>query len=128
MERREFLLKDALKQVDDEYDFIFIDCPPSLELLTRNALCAADANTAARIAAIQLAGERGYAEALPILRKALSSPRRDAVLDIVAIGSIGLLGDSSDIPRLSHFIKCDSRRAPAAEAAIRRIDERLGVK
>ena len=92
------------------------------------ALCGPDANPAARVAAIQLAGERGYAEALPVLRKALSSPRRDAVIDIVAIGSVGLLGDSSDIPRLSHFIKCDSRRAPAAEAAIRRIDERLGVK
>ena len=91
------------------------------------ALCGSDANPAARVAAIQLAGERGYGEALPILRKVLSSPRRDAVLDIVAIGSVGLLGDSSDIPRLSHFIKCDSRRAPAAEAAIRRIDERLGV-
>ena len=68
------------------------------------------------------------AEALPVLRKALSSPRRDAVLDIVATGSVGLLGDSSDIPRLSHFMKCDSRRAPAAEAAIRRINERSGVK
>lgn len=42
MERREFLLKDALSQVRDNYDFIFIDCPPSLELLTLNALCAAD--------------------------------------------------------------------------------------
>ena len=92
------------------------------------AMCAADSNPAARIAAIQLAGEHGYAEALPILRKVLSSPRRDAVLDIVAIGSIGLLGDSSDIPQLSHFMKCDSRRAPAAEAAIRRINERFGVK
>ena len=92
------------------------------------AMCAADSNPAARIAAIQLAGEHGYAEALPILRKVLSSPRRDTVLDIVAIGSVGLLGDSSDIPRLSHFIKCDSRRAPAAEAAIRRINERSGTR
>ena len=92
------------------------------------ALCGSDANPAARVAAIQLAGERGYGEALPILRKALSSPRRDAVLDIVAIGSVGLLGDSSDIPQLSHFMKCDSRRAPAAEAAIRRINERSGAK
>ncbi|MBP3485613.1 MAG: ParA family protein, partial [Oscillospiraceae bacterium] len=41
-ERREFLLKDALAQVKDRYDYIFIDCPPSLELLTLNALCAAD--------------------------------------------------------------------------------------
>ena len=42
MERREFLLKDAIGQVKDHYDFVFIDCPPSLELLTLNALCAAD--------------------------------------------------------------------------------------
>ena len=42
MNRREFLLKDALDQVADNYDFILIDCPPSLELLTLNALCAAD--------------------------------------------------------------------------------------
>ena len=42
MENREFLLKNALAQVNDRYDYIFIDCPPSLELLTLNALCAAD--------------------------------------------------------------------------------------
>lgn len=39
---RQFLLKKALDQVRGDYDFIFIDCPPSLELLTLNALCAAD--------------------------------------------------------------------------------------
>ena len=42
MENREFLLRDALAKVKDQYDFIFIDCPPSLELLTLNCLCAAD--------------------------------------------------------------------------------------
>lgn len=42
MERREFLLRDALEQLAADYDFIFIDCPPSLELLTLNGLCAAD--------------------------------------------------------------------------------------
>ena len=42
MERREYLLKEALESVKAGYDFVFIDCPPSLELLTLNALCAAD--------------------------------------------------------------------------------------
>ena len=42
MQDRQFLLKAALRQVADNYDFIFIDCPPSLELLTLNALCAAN--------------------------------------------------------------------------------------
>jgi chromosome partitioning protein len=42
MDHRETLLKDALAELKDQYDFIFIDCPPSLELLTLNALCAAD--------------------------------------------------------------------------------------
>ena len=35
-------LKDALSAVKDNYDYIFIDCPPSLEMLTLNGLAAAD--------------------------------------------------------------------------------------
>lgn len=38
---REFYIKELLDEVEDEYDFILIDCPPSLGLLTVNALCAA---------------------------------------------------------------------------------------
>ena len=41
IEGREKLLKTALDALDPGYDFILIDCPPSLELLTVNALCAA---------------------------------------------------------------------------------------
>ncbi len=39
---REYKLKSALKLIKDQYDFIVIDCPPSLNLLTVNALSAAD--------------------------------------------------------------------------------------
>jgi chromosome partitioning protein len=39
---REFVLKEALADIKKKYDYIFIDCPPSLEMLTLNALCAAD--------------------------------------------------------------------------------------
>ena len=42
MESREHQLEKALAQVKDDYDVIFIDCPPSLEMLTLNGLCAAD--------------------------------------------------------------------------------------
>jgi chromosome partitioning protein len=41
LERREKRLKQALSSVQDQYDFILIDCPPSLSMLTLNGLCSA---------------------------------------------------------------------------------------
>ena len=41
-DRREFMLKEVLKDIKDEYDYILIDCAPSLGLITLNALVAAD--------------------------------------------------------------------------------------
>ncbi len=42
LSRRESRLREALAPIIGQYDFIFIDCPPSLDLLTLNGLCACD--------------------------------------------------------------------------------------
>jgi chromosome partitioning protein len=42
MPHREYRLKRAIAKVADRFDYVIIDCPPSLGLLTVNALCAAD--------------------------------------------------------------------------------------
>ncbi len=42
LEKRESLIKMALSQIWNDYDYIFLDCPPSLGLITINALCASD--------------------------------------------------------------------------------------
>ncbi|ABJ74785.1 ParA family protein [Leptospira borgpetersenii] len=41
-DQREYRLKNAVSELRSEYDYILIDCPPSLGILTINALCAAD--------------------------------------------------------------------------------------
>lgn len=42
MKNREVKLKRAINEIKDEYDYIFVDCPPSLGLLTINSLAAVD--------------------------------------------------------------------------------------
>ena len=42
LEKRESLIKMALAEIWNNYDYIFLDCPPSLGLITINALCASD--------------------------------------------------------------------------------------
>ena len=42
MDYREYILKNSIDSIRDQYDYIFIDCPPSLGLITLNAFTAAD--------------------------------------------------------------------------------------
>lgn len=42
VEDREYILKNAISEVRDNYDFVILDCPPSLSMLTVNAMTAAD--------------------------------------------------------------------------------------
>lgn len=42
IDKREFVLKEKIKEIRDDYDFIIIDCPPSLNMLTVNAMTTAD--------------------------------------------------------------------------------------
>jgi chromosome partitioning protein len=42
MNGKEYILKEAIRDIRDNYDYIFIDCPPSLGILTLNSLAAAD--------------------------------------------------------------------------------------
>ena len=92
------------------------------------AACGENANPIARISAIQLAGERGYRETLPMLRGILAGTRRDAVLDMTVVGSIGLMGDSKDIQVLESFrVRAGRRLKPAVDAAVQRIKERASA-
>ncbi|MCB6201250.1 ParA family protein [Extibacter muris] len=42
VEEKEFIVRDAVKDIRDNYDYIIIDCPPSLSMLTINAMTTAD--------------------------------------------------------------------------------------
>src|SRR6202035_3464843 len=75
---REMTLKKALREVKDDYDLILIDCPPSLGLLTVNALVASD--YALLSAEAQYFALQGVEQALEVIELARDSLNPDLKL------------------------------------------------
>ena len=80
IEDREYKFRNILDQIKDDYDYIFLDCPPSLGLVTLNALCAA------KSLIIPLQTEFYALEGLSQLIKTLESIKGNFNKDIILQG------------------------------------------
>lgn len=101
LEEREFRLKAIVDEVRDDYDYIFIDCPPSLGLLTINALSAADA------ALVPLQCEYYALEGLSQLMNTIEGVRAGLNPDLVIQGVVLTMYDGRN--RLSSLVANDVR-------------------
>ena len=101
VDEREFRIKAIVDEVRDDFDYIFIDCPPSLGLLTVNALSAADA------ALVPLQCEYYALEGLSQLMNTIEGVRAGLNPDLVIQGVVLTMYDSRN--RLSSLVANDVR-------------------
>ena len=101
-EDREYRLKAIIDEVIEDYDYVFIDCPPSLGLLTVNALSAADA------ALVPLQCEYYALEGLSQLMKTIEAVRNGLNPDLVLQGVVLTMYDRRN--RLSDLVANDVRQ------------------
>ena len=87
-EDKEYRLKKALEDVKDRYDYIYIDCPPSLSMLTINALTAADAIL------IPLQCEYYALEGIALLKNTISLVKEGLNPDLTIDGVVFTMFDS----------------------------------
>ncbi len=87
MDEREYRLKKVLKAVQDDYDYIIIDCPPSLNMLTVNALVAANG------VLIPMQCEYYALEGLSALMGSVKTIRESANADLEIIGLLRTMYD-----------------------------------
>ena len=80
--RREFFLKEALAPIANDYDFIFADCPPALDLVTMNALCWADS------VIIPMQCEYFAMEGLNLLLRTISSIKKQLNPSLEVLGIV----------------------------------------
>ncbi len=102
LERREYRLKDTIKKIKTHYDYIFIDCPPSLGLITINALNAAN-NTI-----IPLQCEYYALEGLSQLMKTMEAVRRHQNPELEIKGIVLTMYDRRN--KLSEMVAKDVRK------------------
>ena len=95
-ERREYRLKEALGPVTEQYDYILLDCPPSLGLLTLNSLTAADSLL------IPIQSEYYALEGLSALLETLQLVQKGLNPQLNLVGIIITMFDSRN--RLSHQV------------------------
>lgn len=128
LDRREFRLRDALAAAASAYDFILIDCPPSLGLLTLNGLVAADAVLVPlQCEFFALEGITQLIRTVDVVRRALNPPlhlhgivltmfdRRNNLSDLVAADARGFFGDrvyDTVIPRNIRISEAPSHGKP----------------
>ena len=101
VDEREFRIKAIVDEVREDFDYIFIDCPPSLGLLTVNALSAADA------ALVPLQCEYYALEGLSQLMNTIEGVRAGLNPDLVIQGVVLTMYDSRN--RLSSLVANDVR-------------------
>ena len=88
MPNREYLLKSTLEKIKDDYDFILIDCPPALSLLTLNGLCAANG------VIVPMQCEYFALEGLSDLVNTIKQVHANLNPDLVIIGLLRVMFDS----------------------------------
>jgi chromosome partitioning protein len=95
-DRREYRLKDALAAVTEHYDYVLLDCPPSLGLLTLNALTAADSLL------IPIQSEYYALEGLSAILETMSLVQRSLNASLRLEGIVITMFDSRN--RISHQV------------------------
>ncbi len=100
--RREFRLRDAVAEIAPEYDHVIIDCPPSLGLLTVNALCAAQA------VLIPLQAEYYALEGLTELTQTVEAVRAELNPELLIEGIVLTMFDPRN--NLAHQVQTDVRQ------------------
>ena len=88
VEDREYYLKNSLAEIKDSYDYVFIDCPPSLGVLTLNGLTAADS------VIIPLQCEYFALEGLSLLLKTVKSVQKELNKALTIDGILFTMYDS----------------------------------